>query len=94
MGLLHKDLKGSFFQCFSVFIRQCSIASFDKIMVEGSVGVLWRADGHNGEVKVVDGVGGDRGGNRMQLPILVRLGNEDSSRDEPKTNDKKPNNLC
>ena len=40
-------------------------------MVEGGVGVLRRADGHDGEVKVVDGVGGDRGGDRILLPLLV-----------------------
>ena len=55
-------------------------------MVEGSVGVLWRTDGDNGEVKVVDGVGGDRGGDGIFLPFLIRLGNEDSSRDESDTN--------
>ena len=53
-------------------------------MVEGGVGVLRRADGHDGEVKVVDGVGGDRGGDRILLPLLVRLANQDSSPDETK----------
>ena len=53
-------------------------------MVESSVGVLWRADGHIGEVQVVDGVGGDRGGDGILLPLLVRLSNQDSSSDEPK----------
>ena len=62
-------------------------------MIEGSVGVLWRTDGHNREVKVVDGVGGDRGGNRILLPILVRLSNQDSSPNEAKTDDDKPKNL-
>ena len=71
VSLLHEDLIGSSFQSVSVFVRERSIASFDKIMVEGSVGVLWGTDGHDGEVKVVDGVGGDRGGDRILLPILV-----------------------
>ena len=53
-------------------------------MVEGGVGVLGRTDGHNREVEVVDGVGGDRGGDRILLPLLVRLANQDSSSDEPK----------
>ena len=53
-------------------------------MVEGSVGVLWRADGHIGEVQVVDGVGGDRGGNGILLPLLVGLAYESSSTNEPK----------
>ena len=48
-------------------------------MVEGGVGVPRRTDGHDGEVKVVDGVGGDRGGDRILLPRLVRLANEGSS---------------
>ena len=56
-------------------------------MVEGGVGVLWRTDGHNGEVKVVDGVGRDSGGDRILLPLLIRLGNQDSSSDEYETND-------
>ena len=55
-------------------------------MVEGSVGVLWRADGHDGEVEVVNGVGGDRGGDGFLLPLLVRLANQDSSPDETKAN--------
>ena len=59
-------------------------------MVEGSVGVLWRTDGHIGELKVVDGVGGDRGGNGILLPLLVRLANQDSSSDKPKADNYKP----
>ena len=51
-------------------------------MVEGGVGVLRRADGHDGEVKVVDGVGGDRGGDWFLLPLLVGLSNQGSSSDE------------
>ena len=77
----------------SVFIRKCSIAGFDKIMVEGGVGVLRRADGHGGEVKVVNGLGGDRGGDGILLPILVRLSNQDSGPDETETDDQKPKNL-
>ena len=84
MGLLNEDLIGSSSQCCFVFIRERSIASFDKVMVEGSVGVLWRTDGHLGEVQVVDGVGGDRGGDGILLPLMVRLANQDSSSDEPK----------
>ena len=68
-------------------------ASFDKIMVESGVGVPRRTDSHDGEVKVVDGVGGDRGDNRVLLPILVRLANEDSCSNEPKAYYSKPNNL-
>ena len=75
---------GSFSQCLSVFFRERSVPSFDKIMIESSVGVLWRADGHIGEVQVVDGVGGDRGGDGVLLPLLVRLPYQDSSSDEPK----------
>ena len=84
VGSLLKDHISSFFQCVSVSVRESSIASFDKIMVEGGVGVLWRADGHNREVKIIDGVGGDRGGDMILLPLLVRLSNQDSSPDESK----------
>ena len=62
-------------------------------MVEGGVGVLRRTDGHDGEVEVVNGVGGDRGGDGFLLPLLVRLANQDSSSDEPKADNDKPKNL-
>ena len=84
MSLLSEDLMGSFPQCVFAVIRQRSIASFYKIMVEASIGVLWRTDGHIGEVQVVDGVGGDRGGDGVLLPLLVRLANESSSTNKPK----------
>ena len=57
------------------------------VMVEGGVGVPRRADGHDGEVEVVNRVGGDRGGNRILLPLLIRLGNQDSSHNETETDD-------
>ena len=63
-------------------------------MVESSVGVLWRTDGHIGKVQVVDGVGGDRGGDGILLPLIVRLPNQDSSTYEPKADYKNPYNLC
>ena len=59
-------------------------------MVESSVGVLWRTDGHIGEVQVVDGVGGDRGGDGILLPLIVRLPNQDSSTNEPKADNESP----
>ena len=93
VGLLNEDLISSSFQFYFVFIRKGSIASFEKVMVEGSVGVLWRADGHLGEVQVIDGVGGDRGGNRGRLPFVVGLGYQKSSRDESKTYKSRPENF-
>ena len=63
-------------------------------MVEGGVGFLWRTDGHDGEVEVVDGVGGDRGGYRILLPILVGFGDQDPSCDKTKTDNDKPKNFC
>ena len=62
-------------------------------MVEGGVGVLWRTDGNNWEVQVINGVGGDRGGNRGRLPFVVGLGYQKSSRDESKTNKSRPENF-
>ena len=59
-------------------------------MVEGSVGAFWRTDGHLGEVQVVDGVGGDRGGDGILLPLVVGLANQDSSTEETKTDNTKP----
>ena len=82
--IFNEDLIGSSPQRSFVVIRERSVVNFDKIMVEGSVGVLWRTDGHLGDFQVVDGVGGDRGGDGILLPLLVRLANQDSSSDEPK----------
>ena len=82
-----KDLSCSLCQTLSDVFGKSFVASFDKIMVEGSVGVLWRTDGHIGEVQVVDGVGCDRGGDGFLLPLLVRLSDQDSSSDEPKADD-------
>ena len=62
-------------------------------MVEGSVGVLRRTDGDNWEVQVINGVGGDRGGNGGLLPFVVRLANQKSSGDESKTHKNKPQNI-
>ena len=59
-------------------------------MVESSVGVLWRTDGHIGKVQVVNGMGGDRGGDGVLLPLLVRLANQDSSTDETKADNTEP----
>ena len=84
VSLLNEDVRGSFSQGVSVFIREGSIASFDKVMIEGGVGVPWRTYGHLGEVQVVDWVGGDRGGDGILLPLLVRLSYQDPSSDEPK----------
>ena len=93
MSLLYKDLIVSLFQGLCVLIRESSIASFDKVVVEGGIGVPWRADGHDREVKVLDGVGGDRGGDGVLLPLLVRLANQDSGSDETKANNQEPKNL-
>ena len=62
-------------------------------MVEGCVGVLWRTDGHSGEVQVFDGVGRDRGGDGILLPILVRLADQETSTNKTETNNPKPQNL-
>ena len=63
-------------------------------MVEGGVGVLRRTDGHDGEVEVVDGVGGDRGGDGILLPLLVGLANQNSCPDETKADNQEPKSLC
>ena len=62
-------------------------------MVEGSVGVLWRADGHIGKVQLVDGVGGDRGGNGIFLPFMIRLADEDSCPNKANAYNSKPQNF-
>ena len=93
MGWLDEYFIGSLFQCLHLLIREGSIASLCEIMVEGSVGVLWRADGHNRKVKVVNWVGADRGGNRRFLPLVIRLADQDTSSDEPKTDNHQPQKL-
>ena len=62
----------------------------DKIMVEGSIGALWRTDGHDGKVQVLYGVGGDRGGNGVLLPLLVGLAYQDSGNNKPNANYQNP----
>lgn len=64
-----------------------------QVMVEGRVGVLWRADSHHWELKVVDDMGGDCGGNGFVLPLFVGLANQDTSPDKPKTDNSKPQKL-
>ena len=71
MGSLHEDLEGGLLQFTSLLLREAPVTSLDKVMIEGSVGALRRTDGHDGEVQVVDGSGGDRGGHRGLLPLLV-----------------------
>ena len=89
----HKDLVGRFPQSCSLLVSESSIASLHQIMVESSVGVLWGADGHDGEVQVFDGVGGDRGGDRFLLPLVVRFSDQDSSAKKPETNNQEPQDL-
>ena len=86
MGFLHKDIVGSSSEGLAIILRERHVASFDKIVVQCCVRVLWRADGHHREVQVIDGVGRDRGGDGILLPVLVGLADQDTSRDEPKAN--------
>ena len=76
-----------------VHFRERTIASFDKIVIKSGVGVLWWTNGHIGKVQTFYRVGGDRGGNRRLLPLMVGLCDEESSNDEPKTYNPTPNNL-
>ena len=84
MSPLNEDILGSLSQCFSLLIRKALVTSFHKIMIEGSVGAFWRTDGHIGEVQVINGVSGDRGGDGILLPFFVGLCNQNSSSDESK----------
>ena len=93
MGLLYKDLISSLFQGLFVLFRESSITSFDKIMVESGVGVPWRTDGHDGEVQVIDRVGGDRGGDGILLPLCIRLAYKSTSPNETKTDNYNPKDL-
>ena len=90
MGLFHGDLEEGLLQCSSLLLREAAITSIDKVMIEGGVGALWRTDGHDGEVQVVDGAGGDRGGHRGLLPLLVRLADQQSGSQETKADHHSP----
>ena len=86
MGFLHKDIVGSSSEGLAIILRERPVASFDKIVVQCCIRVLRRADGHHRKVQVIDGVGGDRRGDGILLPVLVGLADQDTSRDEPKAN--------
>ena len=93
VGFNGKNVSGSFLQGFLLAIRKASIAGFDKVMVKGGVGALWRADGHNGEVKVFNGMGGDRGGYGILLPIFIGLTYKSSCSNEANRHNSNPNDL-
>ena len=90
VGFPHKDHEGRLVQCSSLVLREAPVTSLDKVMIEGGVGALWRTDGHDGEVQVVDGAGGDRGGHRGLLPLLVRLADQQSCSQETKADHPSP----
>ena len=93
MGLLQEVPKGGLLQCTSILLREAPVTSLDKVMIEGGVGALWRTDGHDGEVQVVDGAGGDRGGHRGLLPLLVGFADQQSCSKETEADDDKPENF-
>ena len=59
MGLPNEDLKSRLLQHMSILLREAPIANLYKVMIEGSVGALWRTYGDLREVKVFDRAGGD-----------------------------------
>ena len=73
-----------------ILLREAPVASLDKVIIEGGVGALRRTDGHDGEVQVVDGAGGDRGGHRGLLPLLVRLADQQSCSQKTKDDHNSP----
>ena len=93
MEFLHEYLVGRFPQDGSIFRRKCPIANFYEIIVKGSVGTFWRADGHNREVQVIDGTGRDRRGHRGLLPLLVGFADQQSCSKETEADDDKPENF-
>ena len=62
-------------------------------MVKGGVGVLRRTNGHIGKVEIVDSMGGDRGGNGIFLPFMIRLADEDSCPNKANAYNSKPQNF-
>ena len=63
-------------------------------MVEGGVGVLWRANGDNREVEISNRLGGDCSGNGVLLPFLIRVTNQESCPYESKADNLTPKGLC
>ena len=51
-------------------------------------------DRHDREVEIVNGMDGDRGGNRGILPLLVRLADKDSRNDKTETDNPTPKPFC
>ena len=90
LGFVHENLIGRFPQFSSIFRRKGPIANLYKIIIQGSVGSLWRADGHDGKVQVVDRAGGDRGSPRRLLPLLVRLADQQSCSQKTKADHTSP----
>ena len=93
MGFLHENLIYRFPQNNSIFRRKGPIANLYKIIIQGSVGSLWRAYGHDGEVQVIDGAGRDRRGHRGFLPLLVGFADQQSCSKETEAYDDKPENF-
>ena len=77
-----------------MLIRERSIASFSKIMIEGCARVLWMTDNHFWKIEVINGMDRNRSGNGGILPLFVRLANQDSGNNETDTDNPRPENLC
>ena len=74
----------------SVLLGEAPVTNLNEVMIEGGVGAPWRTDGHDGEVQVADGAGGDRGGHRGLLPLLVRFADQQSCSQETKADHHSP----
>ena len=55
----YEGIESRILQGFSLLVRERPVSSFNQVMVKGGVGVSRRTDGHNREVQVINGMGGD-----------------------------------
>ena len=65
-----------------------------QIIVEGSVGVFRWTNCHFGEVKIIQGVSADRGGDGGGLPVRVGFADQQESAQEAKTYYDQPYCFC
>ena len=81
-------------QTFSIFSGQGAVVRPHEIWVEGSVGVLWRANGHFGKVEGCKRVGFDRCRDWRFLPGRVGVVDQHKCSGESESNNSNPEQLA
>lgn len=87
---MDQELYGHIYKSLSIIYSEGDVPSSDEVHIEGSVGVLRRADGDDGQAHVGDGVGRDRRGHRTWFPFFIRAGYQVACCTKPKNYDDEP----